>query len=130
MGNFRRDGDRGFGGDRGSRGRFGGGRDRPQMHDVVCDKCGKNCQVPFKPSGDKPVLCSECFGKERDNDRGSRSSSSSGGVSQAQFKELNSKVDKILKILENIEFEEEGEEDELVEAGDEEGEEVEVVEKG
>lgn len=35
-----------------------GGR---QMHDVTCAKCGKQTQVPFQPTGDRPVYCSECF---------------------------------------------------------------------
>ena len=35
--------------------------DRPQMHKAVCDECGKSCEVPFKPSGDKPIYCSDCF---------------------------------------------------------------------
>ncbi len=43
-------------------GRRGGGRsERPTMHRAVCDKCGKDCEVPFKPSGDKPIYCSRCF---------------------------------------------------------------------
>lgn len=42
-----------------------------QMHDAICDKCGKNCQVPFRPSGDKPILCSDCFEKKNGGgDRG------------------------------------------------------------
>jgi CxxC-x17-CxxC domain-containing protein len=44
--------------------RFGGGdrdRGRPQMHDATCSECGRKCQVPFMPSNDKPVYCSECF---------------------------------------------------------------------
>ena len=69
MGNFNRGG--GFGG-------RGGGRDRDrdrdrgpkQMHHAVCDNCGKDCEVPFKPTGDKPVLCSDCFSKSRGDDRG------------------------------------------------------------
>ena len=36
-----------------------------EMHDAVCSECGENCQVPFKPSGDKPVKCQECFRKSR-----------------------------------------------------------------
>lgn len=68
-----------FGGDRGGRDfnkpRFNNNEDRP-MFDVICDDCGKNCQVPFRPSGDKPVRCSDCFGNSRDNgsrdDRGGR----------------------------------------------------------
>jgi len=58
----------------GNRGGFGGGRggDRPQMFSAVCDKCGRDCEVPFRPSGEKPVYCSNCFEKTngRDGDRG------------------------------------------------------------
>ncbi len=32
-----------------------------EMHDAVCADCGAECQVPFKPNGEKPVLCRECF---------------------------------------------------------------------
>ncbi len=43
------------------------------LYDAVCDQCGKNCQVPFRPSGNKPVYCSDCFeqrgGKEGRSDR-------------------------------------------------------------
>ena len=56
-----RDNNRFGGGDRGRRS-FGGRDDfRREMFDAVCDQCGKSCQVPFRPSGNKPVLCSECF---------------------------------------------------------------------
>lgn len=56
----------------GGGGRFGkknfAGRDeRPQMHDAVCSKCGKRCQVPFRPTGARPIFCSDCFEKERDS---------------------------------------------------------------
>ena len=34
-----------------------------EMFDAVCDECGKPCKVPFKPNGEKPVYCSECFAK-------------------------------------------------------------------
>jgi CxxC-x17-CxxC domain-containing protein len=72
---------------RGGRGgRFGGGRDggRPSMHKTTCSDCSKSCSVPFKPTGSKPVFCSECFeGKEqgggrRDRDRGGRGGSRGG----------------------------------------------------
>lgn len=36
-------------------------RERPQMYDAICSDCGRKCQVPFKPSNDKPIYCSECF---------------------------------------------------------------------
>jgi CxxC-x17-CxxC domain-containing protein len=43
---------------------FGGrSSNRASMHQAVCSSCGKDCQVPFKPTGSKPVYCSECFEK-------------------------------------------------------------------
>jgi CxxC-x17-CxxC domain-containing protein len=48
----------------GGAGASSGGRyDRParQMTDVICSSCGKPTQVPFVPSGDKPVYCRDCF---------------------------------------------------------------------
>ena len=47
---------------RGSRGGFGASR---EMYEVVCAGCGKNTTVPFKPSGDKPVYCKECYQTRR-----------------------------------------------------------------
>ena len=101
-----------------SSGRGGGFRDRDsgsfergkqEMYKVTCDKCKKQCEVPFKPTGNKPVLCSDCFKKEGGSS--SRNNSSSSGISQEQYKEINTKLDKILRILEMIEFEEEDSED-------------------
>lgn len=56
MKNFQRGGSGGF---------RGGDRDR-QMFKAVCGECGKGCEVPFRPSGDKPVFCNDCFNKKRD----------------------------------------------------------------
>lgn len=39
----------------------GGFRQRRQMYPVVCASCGKDTEVPFQPSGDRPVYCSDCF---------------------------------------------------------------------
>lgn len=47
------------------RNRYGSGGER-QMHDAVCAECGADTQVPFKPTGERPVYCSDCF-KERRN---------------------------------------------------------------
>jgi CxxC-x17-CxxC domain-containing protein len=38
--------------------------ERPMMHSAVCASCGKSCEVPFRPTGDKPIYCSFCFEKE------------------------------------------------------------------
>jgi CxxC-x17-CxxC domain-containing protein len=51
------------------KGGFNKGRDfrkndrpeRAKMYKAVCAECGKDCEVPFRPTGDKPVYCSECF---------------------------------------------------------------------
>lgn len=32
---------------------------------TTCSKCGKEARVPFKPTGDRPVLCSECFAAQK-----------------------------------------------------------------
>ena len=45
----------------GSSGGYGSPR---EMHDAVCAQCGKDTQVPFRPSGDRPVYCSDCFSKQ------------------------------------------------------------------
>jgi CxxC-x17-CxxC domain-containing protein len=32
-----------------------------QMYPAICANCGKETMVPFKPNGDKPVYCRECY---------------------------------------------------------------------
>jgi len=63
MGDFnnrRNDGPRHGGFNRGFR------NDRPrEMHKATCDECKKECEVPFKPTGDKPVYCKECYAERR-----------------------------------------------------------------
>ena len=117
---------RSFGGDRGGRS-FGGGRDRGnvEMHKAICDECKKNCEVPFRPTAGKPVLCSDCFkSKKGDSFQGSRdggnrdfgrrdsrprfddrkpfqndASNKDTQNYKSQFEMLNTKLDKILKAL-------------------------------
>lgn len=83
MGNFQRGGDRGGfrGGDRGGKPSFGakkpwdrgasrgGDRGEVSMHKATCSDCGKTCEVPFKPTGEKPVFCSDCFSSKREGGR-------------------------------------------------------------
>ncbi len=126
MGDYNRS-DRGRGGGR----RFGGGtRDfgRREMHRATCAQCGKDCEVPFRPNSDRPVYCSDCFEKRRnesgdsrrpDNrgygrgnfeerrayspDRSDRGNSGGGNNRQLmdQLKSLNVKLDKIISLLEH-----------------------------
>ncbi len=55
-----------FGTERPGANRFGHDRDKRvmQMFSAVCATCGKNCEVPFKPDGSKPVLCSACYSSQ------------------------------------------------------------------
>lgn len=116
----RRDSSRENFGDRDSR--------RPLLHDAVCDECGKDCRVPFKPSGEKPVYCSDCFEKKggrdsnrargredysrrsfggRDSRRPSQSNISDRGISQLTEKigVLNTKLDTIINLLHRLQGE-------------------------
>jgi len=49
----------------------GFGQGQREMHSVVCAECGKDTTVPFKPRGDRPVYCSDCFSKQRTSARSS-----------------------------------------------------------
>ena len=42
-----------------------GGSPRREMYPAVCARCGKETTVPFKPSGDKPVYCKDCYQSKR-----------------------------------------------------------------
>ena len=48
-------------------GNGGGYSDRGtrEMFSATCSSCGKEAQVPFRPSGNKPVYCSDCFRARR-----------------------------------------------------------------
>jgi len=96
---------------------YGGGdfrrRDsgRREMHKAVCDECGKDCEVPFRPSGGKPIFCSDCFERKEGggSQRSSRRGSSGSGFGRGdntnkklleQVSSLNEKLDRILKVIE------------------------------
>ena len=62
-------------------------REPVTMHKVICDGCNEECEVPFRPSGDKPVYCSSCFRNKRpDDDRAPRRDSSRSSSSRDSFK--------------------------------------------
>jgi CxxC-x17-CxxC domain-containing protein len=124
MGNFGRDrgGSRGgghsfggprrdFGGGRGGGfgGGFGGDGGRREMFSATCSNCGKECQVPFKPTNGKPVYCSECFEKMGGRNDSRQSSDRPRFEDRPRFPQaqngpdlgaINAKLDKILSILE------------------------------
>lgn len=91
--------------------RYGNG-DR-EMFGAICGDCGRNCEVPFKPTGSKPVYCNDCFkknnGGERDfsrrfQERSPRRpdferSNESRPQNNEQFDAINRKLNKILDLL-------------------------------
>lgn len=46
---------------------FGGPK---QLFSAICADCRKPCQVPFRPSGDKPIYCKDCFMKRKEKTAG------------------------------------------------------------
>ena len=62
-----------------------------EMTRAICASCNSRCEVPFKPTSDKPIYCSNCFSK---NGKGR-----SDGGSSRDFKIIN---DKWLKKLNTI----------------------------
>jgi CxxC-x17-CxxC domain-containing protein len=49
-----------------SGGSYGGSR---PMFAATCSSCGREAQVPFQPTGSKPVYCSDCFTAKRSSYR-------------------------------------------------------------
>jgi CxxC-x17-CxxC domain-containing protein len=45
----------------------GGGYERAprEMFSATCSNCGREAQVPFRPTNGKPVYCSDCFKSQR-----------------------------------------------------------------
>lgn len=93
-------------------------QERPKMYKATCGQCGNMCEVPFKPTGTRPVLCDVCFKGEsartsrsdrpdrapysdRRAPRGESSSYRSRGTDQQgdELKKINAKLDAILRLL-------------------------------
>jgi CxxC-x17-CxxC domain-containing protein len=98
-----------------------------ELYETKCAKCGRDCDVPFLPTNNKPVYCRSCFrattpeesgrassfGRNRDNRSGDRrdrrddrsrenfrdGNSNSNFVTREEFDQLNKKIDKIMKSL-------------------------------
>jgi CxxC-x17-CxxC domain-containing protein len=88
-----------------------------QKFDAICSNCGKKCQVPFRPDGEKPVYCKECFDMPRKEMTGKKKFSANtaprfiapaeavatGGKSIAdltrQIAAMNTKIDTMLKMM-------------------------------
>lgn len=37
-----------------------------EMHTAVCASCGQEATIPFEPREDRPVYCSECFARMKE----------------------------------------------------------------
>ncbi|MBU1205215.1 MAG: hypothetical protein KKE93_04885 [Nanoarchaeota archaeon] len=61
------------------------------MTKVICSSCGAECEVPFKPTSNKPVYCNDCFAK--------KGKVSSDRVPNRDLEIINEKLDKIMKAL-------------------------------
>ena len=115
-GGFKSGGNRGFGG----RPSFGD-RDRRDrgpvtMHKATCATCGESCEVPFRPTGDKPVYCNNCFRATQDGgDRTPRKDfgrpsfvkspdyrNSGGGDNKREFETINVKLDKLTLSIDRL----------------------------
>ena len=84
----------------GRRSRFNRGESRgfgKQMHTRTCAKCGKESEVPFKPTNNKPVYCRDCFNSGAEHS-GSRRSDDHRRQSSG-LDEINEKLDKIMRAL-------------------------------
>jgi len=97
---------------------------KPTMHKATCHECGRECEVPFRPNGSRPIFCSRCFDKqggpssekfadksygkprfggdkrkhEFDRDNALFENKSAEQL-KAQFAQLHAKLDKILQAL-------------------------------
>jgi CxxC-x17-CxxC domain-containing protein len=69
----------------GSGGYGGAGRGAREMFNATCSSCGKEARVPFQPSGDKPVYCSDCFQKRGGSSRGGGGYGRGGGGGSRRY---------------------------------------------
>jgi CxxC-x17-CxxC domain-containing protein len=100
--------------------KFSKGSGSFELHKATCDACGRECDLPFKPTNNKPVYCRSCFRKDgpeqresgqdrrpephgrndrfESKDRNDRVESRESGNS-AEIEQINRKLDKIMKFL-------------------------------
>jgi CxxC-x17-CxxC domain-containing protein len=69
------------------------GRRDFEMTKVTCASCGNGCEVPFKPTSNRPVYCSDCFGSKN------KGNSPNSGMSERDLDIINEKLNKIMKAL-------------------------------
>src|SRR5438046_3284917 len=62
-----------------------GERAQREMFSATCSACGQEAQVPFQPSGDKPVYCSTCFEQRRGNANNRSGGNRYGGGGRGRY---------------------------------------------
>src|SRR3989344_9657307 len=127
MANFNNRGDNSRFGGSGGRLPFGGNRsgkpsftkkswgdsrssDRPvTLYKATCANCNRECEVPFRPIGGKPVYCKDCFDKkgghaggDRGGDRFPRRDFTARDFASPQFEKSGSTDVTILRQLEAV----------------------------
>jgi CxxC-x17-CxxC domain-containing protein len=87
------------------------------MYKATCAECGNMCEVPFRPNGEKPVYCSNCFSNKRGSDdraprrdfgrpspsfnRASAAPSNDGEVKR-QLEAISYKLDQLTRTIERL----------------------------
>lgn len=69
-----------------------------RLYEAVCDTCGNNCEVPFRPTGEKPIYCRQCFVKPDGRTQSAQPPRSTEDYKD-HFRMINKKLDAILKAL-------------------------------
>lgn len=74
-----------------------------EMYKATCAVCELDIQVPFKPDGDRPVFCKECFKDHQRTIAKSKDASTPKSQSQSKLKEkTQKKTEKIVTEEDNI----------------------------
>lgn len=116
---FKKDGESSFKKPDGKFNKFGkkdfgkGDYEEKPKFDAICSDCGKPCQVPFRPNGEKPVLCSECFSvakgdsfAPKNHDKFARKHEGfeprKPDRTTEQLEKMNAKLERMLKLIEAL----------------------------
>jgi CxxC-x17-CxxC domain-containing protein len=79
---------------------------RLELYAATCANCHKTCEVPFRPNGQKPVFCRDCFGEKKGAPREFSKPTTSSDTSieglKRQLDAMNKKIDSLVKLVENL----------------------------
>ena len=66
------------------------------MYQAVCAECKSSCEVPFRPTGDRPTYCKECYSKRKNGGNSQKHHVSSGfpAMEKRQLKVVSNGVGK------------------------------------